>query len=71
MWTGPGTIFGTWCTWLMAELAAFRMIAANLAWFCAKRTGHIAMAWSFAAMAAGRVWSSTFGITNTMHRLGN
>jgi hypothetical protein len=47
------------------------MIAADFAGLGAKRTGNVAMAWSFAAMAAGRVWSSTLGVTNFMYLLNN
>jgi hypothetical protein len=53
----------------MTELAAFRMIAADFAGFRAKRTGHVAVACRFAAMTAGRVWSSTMGITNSVYLL--
>jgi hypothetical protein len=47
------------------------MIAADFAAFRAKRTGLVAMAWSFAAMTAGRVWSSTLGVANSMYLLNN
>jgi hypothetical protein len=42
------------------------MIAADFTGFRAKRAGSVAMASIFAAMTAGRVWSSTLGITNSM-----
>ena len=47
------------------------MIAADFAGFRAKRTGHVTMAWSFAAMTASREWSSTLGVTNSMYLLNN
>jgi hypothetical protein len=55
----------------MTQLGAFRMIAADFAGFRAKRTGHIAMARSFAAMTAGRVWPSTLCFTDPMFLLNN
>jgi hypothetical protein len=71
MWTRPRTILGTGYARLMAQFATFRMIAADFAGLRARRTGHAAVAWSFAAMAAGRVWSSTLGVTNSMFFLNN
>jgi hypothetical protein len=47
------------------------MIAADFAGFRAERTGHVAIAWSFAAMTAGRVRSSTLGVANSVCRLNN
>jgi len=47
------------------------MIAADFARFRAKRTGHVTMAWGFAAMTASCEWSSTLGVTNSMYLLNN
>jgi hypothetical protein len=47
------------------------MIVADFAGFRAKRIGHVAMAWSFAVMTAGRVWSSILGVANSIYFLNN
>src|SRR5450432_1766238 len=50
----PGTVF------------THRMNAAYFAGFRTKLTKTLAMAWNFTAMTAGRVWSTTRGIANSV-----
>jgi hypothetical protein len=47
------------------------MITTDFAGFRAKRTGYVAIVWSFAAMTTGHIWSSILGIINSIYLLNN